>query len=100
MNLLRSSIFSKIEFDKLYCSGPTPACIYVTPEMYKFSSSDSFPKLCPIVSSIVTFNYKLVHFLHDLLSPLVPNDHSCKDTFLFLKLRIQIFPENLLFPMM
>ena len=51
--------------------------------MYKFSSSDSFPKLCPIVLSIGTFNYNLARFLCDLLSPLVPNDHSCKDTFSF-----------------
>ena len=92
--------FNEIEYDKLYPSGSAPARIYGTPKMHKFFSGDSFPKLCLIVSSIVTFNYKLVHFLHDLLSPLVPNDHSCKDTFLFLKLRIQIFPENLLFPMM
>ena len=59
--------------------------------MHKFSSSDSFPKLRPIVSSIGTFNYNLVRFLCDLLSPLVPNDYSCKDTF-FLNLRMQIFP--------
>ena len=52
--------------------------------MHKFSSSDSFPKLRPIVSSIGTFNYNLVRFLCDLLSPLVPNDYSCKDTFSFL----------------
>ena len=51
--------------------------------MRKFSSSDSFPKLCPIVSSIGTFNYNLARFLCDLLSPLVPNDYSCKDTFSF-----------------
>ena len=49
--------------------------------MHKFSSSDSFPK--PIVSSIGTFNYSLSRFLWDLLSPLVPNDYSCKDTFSF-----------------
>ena len=30
-----------------------------------------------------TFNYNLAHFLCDLLSPLVPNDYSCKDTFSF-----------------
>ena len=52
--------------------------------MHKFSSSDSFPKLRPIVSSIGTFNYNLVRFLCDLLSPLVPNDYSCKDNFPFL----------------
>ena len=51
--------------------------------MRKFSSSDSFPKLSPIVSSIGTFNYNIALFLCDLLSPLVPNDYSCKDTFSF-----------------
>ena len=44
--------------------------------MHKFSSSDSFPKLRPIV-------YDLVRFLCDLLSHLVPSDYSCKDTFSF-----------------
>ena len=51
--------------------------------MHKFSSSDSFPKIRPIFSSIGTFNYNLSRFLCDLLSPLVPNDYSYKDTFSF-----------------
>ena len=51
--------------------------------MHKFSSSDSFSKLRPIISSIGAFNYNLIRFLCDLLSPLVPNDYSCKDTFSF-----------------
>ena len=72
-----------IEYHKLYPSGSALACIYGTPKMHKFSSSDSFPKLCPIVSSIGTFNYNLTCFLCDLLSPLVPNDYSSKDTFSF-----------------
>ena len=67
----------------MYPSGSAPARIYGTPKMHKFSSSDSFPKLRPIVSSIGTFNYNLARFLCDLLSPLVPNDYSCKDTFSF-----------------
>ena len=67
----------------MYPSGSAPARIYDTPKMHKFSSSDSFPKLRPIVSSIGTFNYNLARFLCDLLSPLVPNDYSCKDTFSF-----------------
>ena len=46
----------------MYPSGSAPARIYGTPKMHKFSSSDLFPKL---------------------LSPLVPNDYSCKDTFSF-----------------
>ena len=59
------------------------ARIYGTHKMHKFSSSDSFPKLHPIVSSIVTLNCNLARFLCDLLSPLVPNNYSCKDTFSF-----------------
>ena len=67
----------------MYPSGSALARIYGTPKMHKFSSSDTFPKLCPIVSSIGTFNYHLARFLCDLLSPVVPDDHSCKDTFFF-----------------
>ena len=33
--------------------------------------------------SIGTFNYNLAHFLCDILSPLVLNDYSYKDTFSF-----------------
>ena len=67
---------NEIEYDKLYPSGSAPAHIYGTPKMHKFSSSDSFFKLCPIVLSIGTFNYNLARLLCDLLSPLVPNDSS------------------------
>ena len=81
--LKQKIFFNEIEYDKLYPSGSAPARIYGTPKMHKFSSSDSFPKLRPIVSSIGTFNYNLARFLCDLLSPLVPNDYSCKDTFSF-----------------
>ena len=71
-------------FLSFYTSGSAPARIYGTPKMHKFSSSDSFPKLRPIVSSIGTFNCNLARFLCDLLSPLVPNDYSCEDTFSFI----------------
>ena len=81
--LKQKNFFNEIEYDKLCPSGSAPAPIYGTPKMHKFSSSNSFPKLCPIVSSIGTFNYNLARFLCDLLSPLVPNDYSCKDTFSF-----------------
>ena len=63
----------------MYLSGSAPARIYGTPKMHTFSSSDSFPKLRPIVSSIGTFNCNITRFHCDLLSPLVPNDYSCKD---------------------
>ena len=62
----------------MYPSGFVPGRIYGTPKIHRFSSSQ-----CPIVSSIGTFNYNLALFLCDLLSPLVPNDYSCKDTFSF-----------------
>ena len=81
--LKQKNFFNEIEYDKLYPSGSVPAPIYATPKMHKFSSSGSFPKLRPIVASIGTFNYNLARFLCDLLSPLVPNDYSCKDTFSF-----------------
>ena len=67
----------------MYPSGSIPAPIYGTPKMHNFFSSDSFPKLRPIISSIGTFSYNLPRFLCDLLSSLVPNDYSCKDTFSF-----------------
>ena len=93
--LKQKDFFNEIEDDKLYPSSP-PACIYGTPKIHKFSSSDSIPKLCLIVSSIRNFNCNLARFLCDLLSPLVRNDYSCKDTFsLFLKLIMQIFRKNL-----
>ena len=67
----------------MYPSGSAPAHIYGIAKMHKFSSSDSFPILCPIASSIGTFNCNLACFLCDLCSPLVLNDYSCKDTFSF-----------------
>ena len=55
-NLKQKSFFNEIEYDKLYPPGSATARIYGTPKMHKFCSSDSFPTLCPIVSSIGTFH--------------------------------------------
>ena len=81
--LKQKNFFNENEYKKLYNSGSAPARIYGTPKMHKFPSSDSFPKLRPIFSSIGTFNYNHACFLCDLLSPLVLDDYSCKDTFSF-----------------
>ena len=98
--LKQKNFFNEIEYDKLYPSGSAPARIYGTPKMHKFSSSDSFPKLRPIVSSIGTFDYNLARFLCDLLSPLVPNDYSCKDVFPFAsQIKNANLSKNFLFPM-
>ena len=67
----------------MYPSDSAPARMYCNPKMHKFFSSDSLPKLRPIVSSIGTFNYSLTRFFCDFLSPLVRNDYSCKDNFSF-----------------
>ena len=80
-NLKQKNIFNKNEYSILYPPGSAPTRIYGTSKMQKFSSSHSFPKLRPIVSSIGTLNYNLACFLSDLLSPLVPHNYSCKDTF-------------------
>ena len=77
------TFFAKIEDDKLYPSGSAPTRIYGNLKMHKFSSTDSFSKLRPIVSTIGTFNYNLSRFLCDLPSPLVLNDYSCKYIFSF-----------------
>ena len=65
----------------MYPSCSAPARIYDTPKMHMISPSDTFPKLCPIVSSLGTFNCDLARFFCDLLSPVVPDDYCCKDTF-------------------
>ena len=80
----KNNFFNEIEYDQLYSSGSAPAPIYDTPKMHKFFSNDSFPKLRPIVWSIGTFNYNLDRFFCDLLSFLVPNNYSCKDTCSFI----------------
>ena len=84
--------FNEIEYHKLYPSNSAPARIYGAPKMHKLSSSTSFPKLRSIVLCMGSFNYNLDRFLCNLLSPLVPNDYSCKDTFSFVS---QIKNENL-----
>ena len=81
--LKQTNFFNETEYDKLYPSGSAHARIYGTPKMHKFSSGDSFPQLRLIVSSKGTFNHNHACFLCDLLSRLVPNDYSCKDTFSF-----------------
>ena len=65
--LKQKNLFNEIEYDKLYPSGSAPALIYGTPKMHKSYSSDQFTKLCPIASSVSTFNYNIAHFLCNLL---------------------------------
>ena len=57
------------EYNKLYPSGSAPSPIYGTPKMHKFSSSDSFSKLRPVVSSIGIFSYNLAVFFAIFFHP-------------------------------
>ena len=69
--------------------------------MQKFSSSDTFPRHRPIVSSIGIFNYDLARFHGELLSRIVPDDYSCKETFSFVpQIKNANFPVNFSFPTM
>ena len=81
--LKQNKFFNKTEYNKFYPSSSSPARIYGTPKMHKFTSSDSFPKLRPIVSSIGILTYDLARCPCDLLSHIVPNDYSCKNNFSF-----------------
>ena len=98
--LNQKNFFNEIEYDECIFLGSAPARIYGTPKMQKFSSSDSFPKLCPIVTSIGTLNYNLARFFVVYIHILFPMILAKILFLLFLKLRMQIFPINFLFPMM
>ena len=89
LKLKQKNFFNENEYNKFYPSDSAPARNYGTPKMHKISSSDLFPNLCPIVSSIGIFNYNLASFLCDLLSPLAPNDLIPNS---FVSLLMQIFP--------
>ena len=80
--LKQKIFFNENEYDKLYPSGFALARIFSAPKMHMFSSSDTFPKLRPLIPSIGFFSYNLVRFLCDLLSFVFPDDYSCKGTFL------------------
>ena len=81
--LKQKNFFNKNEYDQLHPSSSVPSLIYGTPKMHTFSSSDSFPKLCPIFSPISSFINNVARFLYDPLPLIVPNNYSCKDTFPF-----------------
>ena len=77
MNMINCVLLVVLFIGKWYSS------VNGTPKMHKLSSSDTFPKLCPIFSSIGTFNYDITRFFGDLLSPVIPDDYSYKDAFSF-----------------
>ena len=81
--LKNKQFFTKEVYDKIYPSGLKPASIYDLPKIHKLNVQRNNLSLCPIVSSIRTYNYHLSKFLTDLLDPIVPTCHCTKDTFTF-----------------
>ena len=53
--------------------------------MHNLTDSDSFPKLQPTVSSVVSYNYNLAKYLCNLLSPHPREQYCTKDTFAFIE---------------
>ena len=99
--LKQKNFFNEIEYEQFYPFGCAPAPIYDTPKMHKFSSSDSFPKPPPIVTSIGTFNYNLARFLLIFFHLKLIMITLPKILFvLFLKLRMQVFLKDFMFPTM
>ena len=77
-------LFSDSVYEHIYPSGAKPARIYGLPKIHKVKSDLEIPPFRPIISSLGTYNYNLSQWLVSLLSPLVPDNHSTKDTFTFI----------------
>lgn len=85
--LKNNGFFTDSDYDKIYPKGSSPARIYGLPKLHKVFSNSPVSSLPfrPIVSSIGTYNYKLAKHLGSLLSPYIPQDYCCADTFTFVK---------------
>ena len=57
-----------------------PARLYGLHKLQKICNSNDTPPLRPIVSSINSYNLNLAKYLSSLLNPLIPNNHSAKDS--------------------
>ena len=81
--LTKSGLFNDRVYENIYPSGSQPARSYGLPKIHKVKSDLEIPPFWPIISSLGTYNYNLSKWLVSLLSLLVPNDYSTKDTFTF-----------------
>ena len=57
--------------------------MYGLPKLHKVKDSCPLPPFRPIVSSIGTYNYQLVKYLCNLLTPAISYDHCTRDSFTF-----------------
>ena len=79
------NIFTKDIYNKIYPTGSQPSRLYGLPKLHKTENSSKVSPFRPIVSSIGSFNYNLAKYLCDILTPLIPAEHTTKDTFAFVK---------------
>ena len=85
LELKKKGFFTNEDYKDIYPNGSQPSRMYGLPKLHKNFDSDNIPKFRPICSSIGSFNYKLAKHLSKILTPLIPNKHSTKDTFNFIK---------------
>ena len=69
----------------IFPKGSQPARFYGLPKLHKQREPNSAPPLRPIVSSINAYNYKLAKYLCSILSTLIPDKHTTKDSFCFVE---------------
>jgi len=92
--LKKKKFIDDIVYDKIYPCGSQPARIYGLPKTHKLKSPSDSLSFRPIVSSLNTYNYPLAKFLTNLLSPVINQNHCCKDSFTFCKEIKQVRTNN------
>ena len=81
------------EKEEIYLVGSRPARLYGLPKLHKLPNTNLYDKdeLCkvlafrPINSSIKAYNYSLAKYLSNMVTPIIPEQHSAKDSFSFIK---------------
>ena len=78
LRLKNDGTIDESEYKTMKPCGSTPGIMYGLPTVKK----DDCP-MCPIVSSIGTYNYDLAKYLVTILKPISKNNSSVKDSFAF-----------------
>ena len=87
----------QLVYEIIYPTGSAPAKICGLLKMHKFTPSDPFSVLRPIVSSIGSYYYKLAKYLCELLSPHLPMDHCTEGSFIFVEEINSLSSKNTIF---
>ena len=74
--------------DRVSPSGSRAGVLYGLPKIHK----DGIP-IRPIISAVNTYNYELAKYLVEILSPLVNNEFTVRDTYEFVNKASNLNPE-------